>query len=76
MIGLDSTFIIDFLRGDKNAVELVSKHNDQYAITPINIYEVYLGFFLNVKSRSSCLEQNVVEKKRGSKENFWAGSGL
>ena len=47
MIGLDSTFIIDFLRGNENAIKIIERQNEQFAITPINIYEVYLGFFLS-----------------------------
>jgi len=51
MIALDTTFIIDFLRGDKSAVaKSIELQNEQFAVTPINIFEVLLGIHLSKKN--------------------------
>ncbi len=43
---LDSTFLIDFLRNEKDAVDKASEINDDaLATTTINIFEVLLGIY-------------------------------
>lgn len=46
MIGLDSTFIIDFLRDKQDAVQAARDAGDNVlAVTPITVFEVFLGVF-------------------------------
>lgn len=47
MIGIDSDCIIDFLRGKKEAVDIVRKHKDELVTTEINAFEVYYGIYIN-----------------------------
>jgi len=46
MICVDSTCIIDFLKGDKNAVDILNKYQGDLFTTEINIFEVLLGINL------------------------------
>ena len=68
MIGLDTTFIIDFLRGEYKAVALGTfPPSDGFCVTPINVYEVYLGI---ERSKASSLEA-----KRGA-DVFFNGTHI
>ena len=45
---LDSTIIIDFLKGRKEAVSIIKeyKEKDALATTEINVFEIFLGIYL------------------------------
>ena len=47
MISLDSDCIIDFLRGKKEAVDVINKYKDELVTTEINIFEVFVGIYKN-----------------------------
>ena len=51
MICLDSSFLIDFLRGKIDAIEKASQIKEDSAITTISIYEVMIGFHM-MKNKS------------------------
>ncbi len=54
MIGLDSDFIIDFLNGIPPAVEKAHHLEGQrILVTPINIFEIFLGIYLSKKDRDA-----------------------
>jgi len=59
---LDSTLIIDLLRGDPGAVKKVSEieDNGEVATTPINIYEVIFGIYKSTGNH----EKRVSEAKK------------
>jgi predicted nucleic acid-binding protein len=46
---LDSTVIIDFLRGQSRAIEIVEKNKDDIATTTISQFEVLFGIFKQQK---------------------------
>ena len=50
MIGVDSTFVIDYLNGVSEAVKTLEKKDEPLAITPISIFEVFVGLFLKDRS--------------------------
>jgi len=64
MIGLDSTFVIDFLKGESNAVEIAKREleNEALMVTPITIFEVFFGILLS--------RQNTEEGKVAAHEFF------
>jgi len=43
LICLDTSFVIDFLRNDEKAVDLIKKLKGEFVTTPITMYEIYLG---------------------------------
>ena len=43
MILLDTTFLIDFLRGDKKAIDFLNKIDEPIRTTIINEYELFVG---------------------------------
>lgn len=46
MIGLDTSFVIDFLKGRPEALEIASKMENQgFVVAPITIYEVLFGIY-------------------------------
>jgi len=45
MICLDSSCIIDFLKGKKEAVKVVEKYKEEIATTDINSFEVFFGIY-------------------------------
>ena len=47
MIGIDSDCIIDFLRGKKEAINIVEKYKTELVTTEINVFEVFNGVFRN-----------------------------
>ena len=47
MIGIDSDCIIDFLRGKKEAIDVVKKYQDELVTTEINVFEIYYGIYIN-----------------------------
>lgn len=49
MICLDSDCIIDFLKGKKEAVDLVRKYKEEIITTEINRFEVLFGIYLKKK---------------------------
>lgn len=57
MICLDSDCIIDFLRGKKEATEIVEKYQEEAVTTEINVFEVFLGIYL--KKTKSENEENI-----------------
>ncbi len=60
MIALDTTFVIDFLNGEKNALEKADEFKDQrFAVTPISVFEVFLGINLNKRDER---EYNVAKE--------------
>lgn len=46
MICLDSDCIIDFLKGKKEAINVINKYNEEIITTEINIFEVLFGIYL------------------------------
>ena len=50
MIGIDSDCIIDFLRGKKEAINIVEKYKTELVTTEINVFEVFNGVFRNKKN--------------------------
>jgi len=52
---LDTTFLIDFLRGDKRTLK-IAKGNGHLLTTQINMYEVIRGIFLGDNSASDLLK--------------------
>lgn len=46
MICLDSDCIIDFLRGNKEAIEIVKKYQLEIFSTEINLFEVMYGIYM------------------------------
>lgn len=59
MIGVDSTFIIDYLNGNAHAVKSAQGIEEPLAITPITIFEVFLGFFLKQRTEQ---EQRIAQE--------------
>ena len=56
MIGLDSTFIIDFLSGDEKAVFKAKEFEGTHILTTsVNVFEVLLGAFLSKKNSGTQL---------------------
>ena len=54
MIGIDTTFIIDFLRGDTAAISKAAEIKAQNLVTTqINVYEVLVGLYLSGASGKS-----------------------
>ncbi len=50
MVGVDTTFLIDFFRNDSNAIKLLeelSKSKERIVTTVINMAELYKGAFLH-----------------------------
>jgi predicted nucleic acid-binding protein len=45
MICIDSDCIIDFLKGKKEAIEIVNQYKDEIITTEINIFEVFFGVY-------------------------------
>ena len=45
MICIDSDCIIDFLKGKKEAVDIIEKNKDEILTTEINLFEIYFGIF-------------------------------
>ena len=41
---LDSTFLIDYLRGEQSAIAFAKRSQDRLATTEINVFEVVTGF--------------------------------
>ncbi len=62
MICLDSSCIIDFLKGKKEAVEIVGKHKESLSTTEISAFEVYFGIYQ---------KPNISEKEEKSAEEFF-----
>ncbi len=46
MIFIDSDCIIDFLKGRKEAIEIIEKYKEEIVTTEINVFEVLLGIYL------------------------------
>lgn len=42
-IGLDTTFVIDFLQGDPAAVQFMEKHRQSFAFSEIVVFETLCG---------------------------------
>src|SRR3989338_8796886 len=53
MIGLDTTFIIDFLRQKPLAIDAAKKlQGQQLVTTQVNLFEVFVGIFLMKNDKS------------------------
>ncbi len=63
MICLDSSCIIDLLKGKKEALDVVEKYKDELLTTEINSYEIFSGIFIKE-------EVNEIEKLEA--ENFFS----
>jgi len=58
MILLDTTFLIDFLRGKKNAVELIEKsEGNTIYTTEINVFELITGVYISKQDTKKHIEQ-------------------
>ena len=42
---IDSTCIIDFLKGKESAIKIVEKYKDSLVTTEINLFEIYFGIY-------------------------------
>src|SRR3989344_4142102 len=60
MIGLDGSFIIDFLQGKKEALKKGQELNVPLLVTPINIFEIFFGIF---RSKRNIEEQQAIAKE-------------
>ena len=60
MICVDSDCIIDFLRGKKEAVEIIKKYKDELAATEINMFEIFTGIY--AKREFSEKEENEAKQ--------------
>ena len=47
MICLDSDFIIDYLKGKKEVVAALEKHEETLVTTEINVFEIFFGIYRN-----------------------------
>ena len=45
MICIDSDCIIDFLAGEKEAVDILNNYKDEVVTTEVNAFEVFLGIY-------------------------------
>lgn len=54
---LDTTFLIDLLRGNRNTLKILKKR-EILLTTQINMYEILRGFFINKSSKKKLLEVN------------------
>ena len=61
MICLDSDCIIDFLKGKKEAVEIVEKHKSELVTTEINVFEIFTGIFRKNKFNDEGITKNFFE---------------
>jgi len=43
MICIDSDCIIDFLKGKKEAIEVIEKNKEELVTTEINVFEIFVG---------------------------------
>ena len=54
MILLDTTFLIDFLRGKKNAIDFIKKaEGDTFYTTEINVFELITGVYISWEQKQS-----------------------
>jgi len=49
MICLDSTCIIDYLKGNKKAIGIFEKYKNELTTTEINVFEIFHGIYLKQK---------------------------
>lgn len=68
MIGIDSDCIIDFLKGKKEAIEIIEEHKEDIITTEINSYEVLLGIYL--RKDISKEEENLAKQFFESIQKF------
>ena len=45
MICVDSDCIIDFLKGKREAVEIINIYKDELVTTELNLFEIYFGIY-------------------------------
>jgi len=62
MIFIDSDFIIDYLRGNGEIIDIIDNYSDNIATTEINVFEVMLGLHL---------KKNVSEKQIKAAKDFF-----
>jgi len=62
MICIDSDCIIDFLKGKKEAVDIIEKNKDEILTTEINLFEIYFGIFN---------KSNINEKEKKLADEFF-----
>lgn len=62
MICLDSDCIIDFLKGKKEAIEVVNKYSNEVFTTEINVFEVLFGVYL---------KKNINQKEKFATKEFF-----
>ena len=76
MICLDTTTIIDFLKGDKKAIDLIEKNRDRICTTEINVLETFIGIYC--KKTISEKEENYAKEFFNSVEilPFKKGTGI
>ncbi|MBS3089503.1 type II toxin-antitoxin system VapC family toxin [Candidatus Pacearchaeota archaeon] len=56
---LDSDCIIDFLKGKKEAIELIEKYKNEIVTTELNVFEIYVG--IHQKEYKNSVEEKTVE---------------
>lgn len=62
MICIDSDAIIDYLRGKKEAVEVVKKYAGEIVTTELNVFEVFYGVYL---------KKEISEREEGKTNAFF-----
>jgi|SRR3989344_1193961 len=62
MICIDSDCIIDFLKGKKEAIEVIKKYMDEIVTTEINVFEIFLGIYI---------KNNISEKEEETTKQFF-----
>jgi tRNA(fMet)-specific endonuclease VapC len=63
MIFIDSDCIIDFLKGNGNAKEIIAEYQNEIATSQINVFEIFFGIFN---------KRNISEKEAILADNFFS----
>ncbi len=58
MICIDSDCIIDALRGDEKAANMVIKHKDELVSTELNVFEVFIGIYLKKSEKEKLIAED------------------
>ena len=63
MICLDTSFIIDFLKERKEAIEFMKKNTEEVFTTEVNVFEIFIGIYTKEDY------EREVKKQKNSIEN-------
>ena len=59
MDGVDSTFLIDVLKGNKDTIPIISRH-DEIVTTQINLYEILKGIMLQKDAKLGIIQAKKI----------------